>query len=145
MEYIETTVPRDDLRVTRTEAIPRWSMHLRLALGVWTFLMPIAASILGMYALQAHGHDTRLFAGEIYLFVCHVILCLFYLSFVAQNPRIPGKVTWMAAILFAGPVSIPVYWVIHVWEAPKVGLDDVDSVVPQHRARPAHATEHALT
>jgi hypothetical protein len=143
MELADLMVPGTDLRVTRTEAIPRWSMGSRLALGVWTFSMPLAALVVATYALVvAPAVPPALFAGVYYLITCHFILTLFYLSFAAQNPRIGNKVTWMISLVLAGPVSILVYWVMHVWNAPKVGQDDIDSVIPQHRVRPAHAVHH---
>ena len=140
MNVIEQTVPENDLRVTRTEAIPRWSMGSRLALGAWTFSMPFAALGLAVAALALQNDvPPAFFAGVFYLIVCHFILTVFYLSFASQNPRLENKTGWMVALVLAGPVSILVYWVMHVWHAPKVGQNDVDSVIPQHRVRAAHA------
>jgi hypothetical protein len=140
MDAVVTTVPENDLRVTRTEAIPRWSMTSRLVLGAWTFSMPLAALSVALYALVvAPEVPAAVFAGVYYLITCHFILTLMYLAFAAQNPRLENKVGWMMALVLAGPVAILVYWVMHVWHAPKVGQDDVDSVIPQHRVRPAHA------
>jgi hypothetical protein len=140
MDVIETSVPENDLRVTRTEAIPRWSMGSRLALGAWTFSMPFAALMLAVAALVMQENvPPAFFAGLFYLIVCHFILTVFYLSFASQNPRLDNKIPWMIALVLAGPVSILVYWVMHVWHAPKVGQNDVDSVIPQHRVRAAHS------
>ncbi len=139
MNVVEVTAPPSDLRVTRTEAIPRWSTRSRLALGVWTFSMPAAALVLGSYALAVTpAVPTALFAGAFYVITCHFILTALYLAFAGQNPRLRRRGMWMTSLVLAGPVSILVYWVLHVWRAPKVGQDDVDSVIPAHRARAAH-------
>lgn len=145
MDVAELTVPGVDLRVTRTEAIPRWSIESRLALGAWTFSMPLAALTLAIYAVVATPDvPPALFAGFIYLIICHFIITVLYIAFAAQNPRLRNKWSWMTSLVLFGPVSILVYWVLHVWHAPKVGLDHVDSVIPQHRKRPAHPLGHPI-
>jgi hypothetical protein len=60
--------------------------------------------------------------------VAHTIITFLYIAFAVQNPRLDySRNTWMLGLLLAGPVIIPVYWVIHVWLAPHVGRRDVDT------------------
>jgi hypothetical protein len=144
---VVTTAPGPDRRVGARETIPRWSTMSRLALGAWTFTMPCFAALLSMLSL-ASGTEVPppLLAAVVALFAMHGILVLLYAAFATQNPRIERtRFWWQMALVLAGPVSIPVYWFIHVLYAPYVGPHDVDSSVEETRdddavgLRAAHA------
>ncbi len=128
LETISTLAPAADHRIGRRETIPRWSLGSRLALGGWTFSMPVIASALGVWALAAGDHaEPALFAVATGFFVAHAIIAMLYIAFAAQNPRIErGRTLWMLSLAVAGPVAIPVYWIIHVLNAPYLGRRDVD-------------------
>lgn len=128
LETVSILAPALDRRIGRRESIPRWSLTSRLALGAWTFSMPLMASALALWAL-ASGDDTEpaLFAVATGFFVAHAIIAMLYVAFAAQNPRIERERTaWMLSIALAGPVAIPAYWIIHVLNAPTLGRPDVD-------------------
>lgn len=118
--------------VAHGETIPRWSRASRLALGGWTFSMPLAAVVIAAWAVATEPDvPSALFGATYGLFVMHFILLLFYVSFAAQNPRLGrARLPWLLSLLFAGPVAILAYWVIHVWNAPSVGRSDVDHETP---------------
>lgn len=128
LETVSILAPAADRRIGRREAIPRWSTGSRLALGAWTFAMPLAAAALGVWALAVGDHvEPGLFAIVTAFFVAHAIIAMLYIAFAAQNPRIERQRTaWMLAIAVAGPVAIPAYWLMHVLHAPYVGRHDVD-------------------
>lgn len=122
--------PAPDLRIGRNETIPRWSAFSRLALGAWTFAMPLMAGLLALASLAAGATvPPVLLAATLVFFVAHFIIAMLYVAFAAQNPRLErGRDVWMLALVVAGPITIPAYWIMHVWPAPKVGRRDVDEV-----------------
>jgi hypothetical protein len=127
-------VPGPDRRVGARETIPRWSDGSRLALGAWTFSMPLAAATLASMNLWLSTEvPPALLAITVGFFVLHAIITLFYVAFAGQNPRIERtRTAWMVALIAAGPVAIPVYWFIHVWRAPHAGRNrHVDDGLPQ--------------
>lgn len=48
-------------------------------------------------------------------------LAMTFAVYVARTDRISGvgKVGWMASFLFAAPIALPVFWLMHVWNAPR--------------------------
>ena len=62
-----------------------------------------------------------------------MILHLLYLMFAAENPRTHSG-AWMTAIVLAGPIAIPMYFVAHVWHAPVLGGGKRDLYTPGRRA-----------
>ena len=53
------------------------------------------------------------------LLVLHMMIALLYVAFAGQNPRLYSPFAWQMAMVFLGPVAMPAYWVIHVWNAPR--------------------------
>ena len=48
-----------------------------------------------------------------------------------QNLRIDGqRPLWIAGLLLAAPITLPLYWWKHIWNAPFVGDHAVDDEVP---------------
>lgn len=131
----------ENRRIGHGEAIPRWSAASRLALGGWTLAMPVAAfALAGWATVSERDLPSSFFAATYGLLVMHFVLLSLYLSFAAQNPRLErARLGWMVALLVSGPVSIPAYWVIHVWNAPSVGRAGVDSEVPGYDESDAKA------
>jgi hypothetical protein len=119
-----------DRRIGRNESIPRWSAFSRLALGALTFSMPVVATALGIASLAAGVTvPPVVLATTVLFFVAHTLISMMYVGFAAQNPRLErGREVWMLALVLAGPITIPAYWLMHVWPAPKVGRRDVDEV-----------------
>src|SRR6478736_1706797 len=120
-----------DRRVGRSETIPRWGATSRLTLGLITFAMPTIASLLAVAAIATNGQPPPILLGATFGFlITHGLITLFYLAFAGQNPRLRSRLRWQLALIFAGPITIPVYWFIHVWNAPRIGRGDVDGDVP---------------
>lgn len=135
--FFVTTVPAPVAWAGARETIPRWSRGSRLALGAWTFAMPVSAAGVGLANL-ARGTDPPpvLVAATCGLFVLHALITLFYAAFAGQNARIARtRTAWMVALVLAGPITIPVYWLVHVWRAPYVGSPGVDGGPPSGPAR----------
>lgn len=129
VHYVAATPP--DRRVGKSETIPRWGATSRLALAVVTFSMPMIAGLLALAAIVAGGDPPPYLLGMVFgFFVTHCLLTLFYLAFAGQNPRLRSRTRWQLALILAGPVTIPAYWYIHVWHAPRVGRGDTDYDVP---------------
>ena len=120
-----------DRRIGRSETIPRWGPTSRLTLGLITFTMPVIASVLALVAIASGGHPPPLLLGAAFGFlITHGLITLLYLAYAGQNPRLRSRLRWQLALIFAGPITIPAYWLIHVWNAPRVGYGDVDGNVP---------------
>jgi hypothetical protein len=127
-----------DRRVGRSETIPRWGMTSRLTLGLITFAMPAIASLLAIAALAAGGEPPPILLGATFgFFITHGLVTLFYLAFAGQNPRLRSRARWQLALILAGPITIPAYWFMHVWAAPRVGRGDEDGNVPGMDVREA--------
>lgn len=130
MNTITIVVPAADHRVGGRETIPRWSDLSRLALGAWTFSMPLLALAIASASLVLRP-TPALLAAAMALVSGHAIITMLYGAFAVQNPRIARwRTAWLLALLVAGPVFIPVYWVVHVWRAPRVGRPNVDGPSP---------------
>jgi len=120
-----------DHRIGRSETIPRWGPTSRLALGLITFTMPVIASVLAMAAIAAGGQPPPILLGATFGFlITHGLMTLFYLAFAGQNPRLRSRLRWQLALIFGGPIAIPAYRLIHVWNAPRIGRGDEDGNVP---------------
>ncbi len=132
--------PGRNRRVGRAETIPRWSPMSRLALGFWTFSMPAIAALMGLVSMLVPPEVPPVLLAAVYGFlITHCLIAMFYVAFAGQNPRLHSRVGWQLAIVLAGPITIPVYWFMHVWDAPKVGRMDVDEDVPGYDMFEAHA------
>jgi hypothetical protein len=142
------TVHRSDKRIGAGETIPRWSTSSRLALGAMTFAMPVIATVLATWSLAYPVDPPPVLLGAVFGFmITHCLVTLFYVAFAAQNPRLRSHLRWQLALVLAGPITIPAYWLIHVWGAPRIssgGLDaDVPDVEMSERGARAHALAHA--
>lgn len=138
-------MPRENRRIAHGETIPRWSRTSRLALGLLTLVIPMVAAGVAIWGVVSPPDAPSALLGvALTVFIAHFILTMLYVAFASQNPRLGMQGTWMAALVFAGPVAIPVYWLMHVWNAPQVGRDDVDEEVPGYDEADARA-EGALS
>lgn len=127
-----------DRRIGRSETIPRWGATSRLTLGLITFAMPAIASVLGIAAIATGGDPPPVLLGAVFGFmITHGLITLFYLAFAGQNPRLRSRLRWQLALILAGPIAIPAYWLIHVWNAPRIGRGDEDGNVPGMDVREA--------
>ncbi|MFW6049959.1 MAG: hypothetical protein ACODAU_02225 [Myxococcota bacterium] len=94
----------------------------RALLGLLAFLPLALVVAAGVFASTPEGGAGTMLYGAVLLMF---LLVLFFGAFVINNRRIPGqhKVGWAASFLLIGPVTIPLYWYIHVWHAPHRGFD----------------------
>lgn len=134
------TIPSTRTRtIGRSESIPHWGWASRTMLGALTFAMPTAALVLGLYALTlppmslAPEAYVPLLGAVLIMGGCHVLLHVLYIAFAAENPR-TRSAPWLIAILLAGPIAIPIYFIIHVWNAPVLGGGKRDLYTPGRRA-----------
>ena len=120
LESFVVAVPGADCRIGPVETIPHWKSGSRLALGLCTLALPMVAAVIAVGTL-AGGVDppAGLLAAAVGLFVTNAIVVFLYVAFAGQNPRLYSPFAWQMAFIFAGPVALPVYWVIHVWGAPR--------------------------
>jgi hypothetical protein len=122
---------------TRNESVTRWSRRARGALGFITFALIGIFGGAGVHALltpavQPHQLGS---AGEIQfalLFATFLqfLLTLFYVSFAAQNPRSDARWGWIAGMVLLPFAVMPVYWWVHIWNAPFIGNPKKDHAVP---------------
>jgi hypothetical protein len=120
-------------RVGHSESVPRWSLVSRLALGFLGVAIP--ALLFTLAALAASADDATyvdLLAAAFGTWIGHFILTMIYVSFALQNPRVgPAKWAWVIGMLCAAPIALPLYWWVHIWNAPIIGDSRVDEDVPQ--------------
>ena len=99
-----------------------WPMRRRVGFGILA-LMPttllLAALTLGVahFAMPRTEIITDLAAILLYVHVAAqgIVLLIFgHLLFDHEGFDLTDKVWWGAAFLFAAPVSIPIYWVLHI-------------------------------
>lgn len=108
-------------------------MSTRVVLGILAFV-PAAIGVAILVGLVAAAPDTEvasmtaapvanagLYGGLLAMF----LLLLFFGAFVMNNRRIgpTSKAWWAVGFLLAGPVTIPLYWYMHVLHAPHHDLE----------------------
>lgn len=139
------TVRPPELRIGARETIPRWSTASRLMLGAITFAMPVIAGALATWSLTYGASPPPVMLGLVFgFFIVHGLLTLFYVAFAGQNPRLRSRGRWMTSLVLGGPITIPVYWLIHVWGAPRVSVYDLDGEVPDVDMSQRRAIAYAL-
>ena len=128
---IVRAIPRD-MRVGRRETIPRWSMSSRLMVGAIPFSMPVIALAFAVTQLRTTGPvEPATLAAAYGFLVAHCLITFLYDAFAAQNPRLGrARTPWLISLVLAGPITILVYWVMHVWGAPMIGRRGVDENMP---------------
>jgi hypothetical protein len=138
--------PGPCLIVGAAETIPHWRRGARLALGFWTFSMPVIAAGLGVASMLVSVEVPPGLLAAVYGFlVAHFIIAMFYVAFAGQNPRLRSPAAWQLAIVLAGPVTILVYWIVHVWFAPYADDDAVsDAPIPHRHDRDAFTSHGTL-
>jgi len=142
--HVVDAVPADR-RVGRSETIPRWGPTSRLALGLLTFMGPLIASVLAVAAIASGSEPSPLLLGSTFGFlIAHCLMTMFYIAFAGQNPRLRSRLRWHLALILAGPISIPAYWFMHVWNAPRIGRGDEDGEVPGMDMREARRMALAI-
>lgn len=126
-------------RTTRNESITRWSRSARITIGL---IMAVVIAVFVMSVLATVGDTTpttRLSFAHYALFVgtfMQYLLCLFFISFAAQNPRTERRWLWIMGMVLVPWGILPVYWWVHVWNAPYVGDPDRDYNVPGGQLTP---------
>jgi len=119
MKLLTRTVPGPDVAISRTEAIERWNTPARLALLAWTLFVPLGAIIVAAYWAMTE-QDSPVFVGAIFPLVMNqFITALTYAFLASQNPRLRAKGLWMLSFIVASPASTLLYWMLHVWPAPR--------------------------
>jgi hypothetical protein len=97
----------------------RWGL-LFLAIG-------INLAILVATTLALGGAGSNFALGELAsVMVATILLALTFIAFLVfgsllnNNPKIGRgeRWTWYAVFLLMGPLALPVYWFLHVWNAP---------------------------
>jgi hypothetical protein len=102
------------------ETIPHWTSTARLTLGIGTFATPMYALAIAIVSLASVAEPPPfLLALTVGLLVLHMMIALLYVAFAGQNPRLYSPFAWQMAMVFLGPIAMPAYWVIHVWNAPR--------------------------
>jgi hypothetical protein len=92
-------------------------LELRPSMSRRTFVRSAAAGT----AIVALGGATYA------MLVFHVLLAFVVGAFVMQNPRIEGlRTIWLFGLVLAPPLTIPMYWWAHVWNAPYIGDREED-------------------
>jgi hypothetical protein len=103
-----------------------------------TFVLIGVFAFAAIAAVVATGPAAALNAGDYSPFqvvlalaiFMQFLLLLFYISFAAQNPRLPARGAWMFAMVFMPWAILPIYWYLHVWRAPYVANPRRDYNVP---------------
>lgn len=105
----------------------------RIVVGVLAFLplLAVVGILAGLTVLPPQGTvgdllvfpyaNATLYAGVLFMFM----LALFFGAFVMNDRRIRSnsKIWWAVSFIVAGPISIPLYWYVHVLHAPHHSLD----------------------
>lgn len=130
-------------RTTRNESVTRWSRGARAMLGAITFVLIAAFATVAASMLVGADPSSMPVAGmrplHVVLFTAtfaQFLLITFYLSFAAQNPRTDNRGAWMAWMILLPFAALPVYWWVHVWNAPFVGDPHHDYNVPGGQMTP---------
>jgi FtsH-binding integral membrane protein len=126
-------------RTTRNESIPRWSRSSRLTLGVLTLAIIVTFAGAALVAVAAETPATTVNTEHWVLFAAtfmQYLLCLFYISFAAQNPRSAVRGWWIVGMVVLPWGVLPVYWWAHVWNAPYVSDPEHDYNVPGGQLTP---------
>lgn len=84
-----------------------WGIVAAMPLILLSLLLATQSGIAGAIAILA-----LLWTG---------FLAMTFAVYVARADRISGvgKVGWMLSFLFAAPIALPVFWLMHVWNAPR--------------------------
>lgn len=126
-------------RTTRNESITRWSRTARITLGVIMAVVIVGFVVSVLTAAATTAPPARLTAAHYVLFVgtfMQYLLCLFFISFAAQNPRTERRWLWIVGIVLVPWGVLPIYFWAHIWNAPYVGDPDRDYNVPGGQLTP---------
>jgi len=138
---VRTIRPRSRTRVGVHESIPHWGLAARAVLGVLS-LVALASPFVVLLAnmLASEQRDPGLSTGVAFaMVVSDTLLVFFFGSFVMHNPRIYGfRILWLAALVLAAPVALPLYWLLHIWNAPFVGDYELDDPLPSRLSSRRH-------
>lgn len=123
----------------KPHAPERMSFPIRALLGLFTFTPPVMLLALFVIAslpdLRPWLESTAAMACGFGVVQLGFMLLLFYLWYLAENPRIQKqrKILWGAALALGNIWVFPVYWLLHVWSAPRViTMVADDSDFPAH-------------
>jgi hypothetical protein len=143
VELVVRNIVGQHVRTTRNETIPRWSRAARLTLGVITFVLIglFATAAIASLFTPAYPTMPRSGAGPVtfVLFLAtfaQFLLMMFYVSFAAQNPRAENRAAWIASMIVLPFAMMPIYWWVHVWNAPYVADPERDYNVPGGQLEP---------
>ena len=129
---VRTVRPRSRTRIGVHESIPHWGLAARAALGMLSLVALVSPLVILLAHVLAGPQDPGLSTSIAFaMIVSDTLLVFFFGSFVIQNPRIYGfRTAWLAALVFAAPLALPLYWAVHIWNAPFVGDYELDDPLP---------------
>ncbi|AKF10738.1 hypothetical protein DB32_007887 [Sandaracinus amylolyticus] len=133
------TVPAHTPRTTRNESITRWSRSARMVLGIVlaVVIVTFAVSAIASFAVPTPPERVSLIHWSLFVATfMQYLLCLFFISFAAQNPRSDNRGLWIAGMVLLPWGILPVYWWAHVWNAPYVSDPSHDYNVPGGQLTP---------
>ncbi len=137
--HVCTIRDRSRTRVGARETIPHWGTGARAALGVLaaaSLASPFVLSWLAAWMSVDPRIGSALAFAAYAALVFNALLTIVFSSFVMANPRIYGLRTfWLIGLIAAPPLTLPIYWWTHVWNAPFVGERQEDDR-PRKERRP---------
>ena len=100
---------------------PRFRLGLLLLTWVSVTTLVVGAASMALLPQAALVGST--FAGVMYVALSLAVTFMVFLVFgalVANNPRLhaAGRIGWYASFVVAGPLALPLYWLMHVHGVP---------------------------
>jgi len=136
--HVCTVRDRSRTRVGSREAIPHWGMGARAALGVLASMAlgsPFALLSLAAWTVAEPKIGSVLALASYATLIFYALLTVVFASFVIDNPRIYGlRTIWLIGLITAPPLTLPIYWWTHVWNAPYLGERREDDGPGKERA-----------
>lgn len=135
-EVDRTRMLEDELRpdLSAEAFSPRMRIGLFMIVMVGEALMAfiVASTMFWDKGLLDASPFLAAYLGGLWIALGFYLMVIFG-ALVGNNPRLDGplKMTWLMSFLVVGPVTIPAYWILHVWPAPYVPW------LKPHVARPA--------
>jgi hypothetical protein len=106
-----------------------WTRLLMLVFG----MVPLAAALLAMLLAFGESYAHLLEDGALAWLGAPMLIPFFtfaalglYATLVWNNPRLAPleRLGWLLGMVLTAPIAIPLYWVVHVWGAPRRGASE---------------------